>query len=155
MKLASFLDPRRMAVGQQVTSRQNLLKTLVGLLERSGVSLDALHVTSVLEKREAKCSTGIGQGLAVPHAAIEGLESTVLSVVSLARPMDFDAVDGKPIRLAILVLSPPSRTEEHLGLLARIARIFSRVELMDRLAETTSVEELCGRLIEEDERHIG
>lgn len=155
MKLASFLDSKRMAVGHQATSRQNLLRALVELIARSGVSLDTSHVTHVLKEREAKCSTGIGQGLAVPHATIEGLDSTVLSVVSLAHPMDFGAVDGKPVRLAVLVLSPPGRTDEHLGLLARIARIFSRGEVLDRLTKTTSEEELCGRFIEEDERHIG
>lgn len=155
MKLASFLDPKRMAVGHPATSPKNLLKILVELAVRSGVSLDPSQVMHVLEKREAKCSTGIGNGLAVPHAAIEGLESTVLSVVALDHPVDFGAVDGEPVRLAMLVLSPPGRATEHLGLLARIARIFSRSDVIDRLAETTSEEELCGRLIEEDERHIG
>lgn len=103
---------------------------------------------------EAQQSTGIGGGLALPHAIVPGLDQTVLVVGRIDEGLDFAALDSQPVDLVFLLLSPPSATTEHLRVLARLARIIDAEETLATLRSADGPEELFDLLIAEDARHV-
>ena len=125
MKLASYVDGGVIDIGLHATSIENLFKRVVEDVQDSGVDLDVDKAVGALMKREKICSTGVGKGLAIPHATLEDIDATHMAVATLSDSMDFNAIDDRPVRLVIMLISPPGKTEEHVGLLARISRICS------------------------------
>jgi PTS system nitrogen regulatory IIA component len=107
-----------------------------------------------LLEREAQQSTGIGDGLALPHAIVRGLERTVLVVGRCRQGLDFDALDSEPVDLVFLLLSPEDARNEHLRLLARLARIVSPEETLAELRSAPGPTELFQMLLEQDARHV-
>lgn len=79
-------------------------------------------VSSTIQKRESLGSTGVGDGVAIPHARIPGLKSAFGLLVRLQKPLDFDAIDGKPVDIVFLLLLPSGAKGEHLNVLAAVAR---------------------------------
>jgi PTS system nitrogen regulatory IIA component len=88
-----------------------------------------------LLQRERLGSTGIGQGIAVPHAAIPGLPNLIGVFARLARPVDFEAVDGVPVDLVFLLLAPESAGADHLQALSRVARFFRSASHVNMLRQ--------------------
>lgn len=103
--------------------------------------------------RETERSTGIGHGLALPHAVIRGLDSTIVAVGRAPSGLDFDALDSLPVDLLFLVLSPPAATSLHLRVLARLARIIDSQATLARLRAAKDGSELFRVLLAEDARH--
>jgi PTS system nitrogen regulatory IIA component len=119
--------------------------------------LPTVNEQEVLDRllvREAQQSTGIGSGLALPHAMVPGLEKTLLIVGRTREGLDFAALDGEPVDLLFLLLSPPDSEAQHLRLLARLARIFTVEEVLEKLRGAKGPEELLRMLRDEDARHV-
>lgn len=106
-----------------------------------------------LTEREAQQSTGIGHGLALPHAMLPGLERSVVVVGHADVGLDFAALDAKPVDLFFVLLSPPEGTSEHLRVLARLARILDDEGTLTRLRAATDASDLFALLLQEDARH--
>jgi len=155
MKLGPYLEKAAIDISLHAPAASSMLRTLVEKLNCSGADLDVDCAIEELLKRESSCSTGVGNGLAIPHATIEKLSTTQLAIATLADPIDFNAMDGRPVRLVFLLLSPPGYTKEHVALLARIARMCSNEIFMEMMMQAESVEELRQLMIDEDERHVG
>jgi nitrogen PTS system EIIA component len=102
-------------------SKKALFQTLAGLCERQ-LGLDARHVGERLAEREKLGSTGFGGGVAIPHGKIDGLDRVVGLFAKLAQPIEFAAIDGGPVDLVFLLLSPPEAGAAHLKALARVSR---------------------------------
>ncbi|WBO22593.1 PTS sugar transporter subunit IIA [Sphingomonas abietis] len=102
-------------------SRKALFQTLAGLSARQ-TGLDARHIADRLAERERLGSTGFGGGVAIPHGKIDGLDRVVGLFAKLAQPIEFAAIDGLPVDLVFLLLSPPDAGAEHLKALARVSR---------------------------------
>ena len=117
-------------------------------------SLEGRELLDRLLEREAQQSTGIGDGLALPHAFVHGLERTALVVGRCSEGLDFDALDSKPVDLFFLLLSPPDARTVHLRLLARLARIVSPEETLVELRTSSGPAELFQMLLEQDARHV-
>lgn len=117
-------------------------------------ALDEQELLDRLLAREAERSTGVGDGLALPHAMLPDLERTVLVVGRPREGLEFDAVDSKPVDLVIVLLSPPDASSEHLRLLARLARIFTAERTLVTLRNAATPGELFRMLLEEDARHV-
>jgi nitrogen PTS system EIIA component len=103
------------------SSKKALFQTLATLSERS-LGLDARHVGERLGEREKLGSTGFGGGVAIPHGKIDGLDRVVGLFAKLAQPIEFAAIDGAPVDLVFLLLSPPDAGVDHLKALARVSR---------------------------------
>jgi nitrogen PTS system EIIA component len=155
MKLACYLNTSRMLIDLKADSKETLFSSMVKQIEASGVSLNAEEVVNILLKRESESPTGIGHGLAIPHAALQDIDETVIAVARLAKPMKFGASDRKKVQIVIMVLGPTSGAKEHLGVLARIARIFSDGNFIEKLCGADNVDELRQLLVVEDERRVG
>jgi len=116
--------------------------------------VDASDLRERLLAREAQQSTGIGGGLALPHAMVPGLEETLLAVARVAGGIDYAASDARPADLFFLLLSPPESAGLHLRALARLARILDVESTLTRLREAEDAAELHRLLLAEDARHV-
>jgi fructose-specific phosphotransferase system IIA component len=124
---------------------------MIGLLGRQKAVTD---VDTGLEKvldRERMMSTGIGDGLAIPHAKNEVMKQSRVAFARVRRGIDFDALDGKPVHLIFLLVGPPDSASLHVKILAVIARITKNPEFRDRLMAAETADEVI-RLIREEER---
>ena len=124
--MASFaerLDPSCCVVGLEADSREDVIRSLVGLLDRAGACADAGQLARDVLEREKLMPTGLGEGCAVPHAQSAGASRTAVAAAVLARPVDFGAPDDRGARLVFLIAGPPDSAAAHLKLLARLARL--------------------------------
>lgn len=135
-----FLSEARIGQGLEIASKKRLLETLARLLASGNVSLNPDTVFERLLERERLGSTGLGHGIALPHARIKDVGEAIGAFVSIAGGVDYDAVDGRPVDLAFALLVPEQATEEHLQLLARLAGLFNDAQVRKRLREAESAD---------------
>ena len=121
MKISTFLAPAQVMIDVAATDKEQLLTELS---RKAGPIVDVLPdlLFAELRKREEFGSTGMGGGVAIPHARFAQLHKPFALFVRLKRPIDFDAVDGKPVDIVFLLLLPGTPAGEHLGALASMAR---------------------------------
>jgi PTS system nitrogen regulatory IIA component len=128
-----------------------LLQQLAQLAgQRTG--LDAAAILASLVERERLGSTGFGQGVAIPHGKIEGLASIYCLFARLAEPIEYRAIDGAPVDLVFLLLSPPDSGADHLKALAAISRVTRHAPTLDKMRGARSRDALAAVLMGADER---
>ncbi len=136
--IGEILDRGGIITGHQTTSKKKLLEQIANMFAEQLPETDAGQIFSTLIERENLGSTGIGNGVALPHGRIAGLENVVGFFLHLQTPMDFDAIDHLPVSLVFAILVPENATEEHLKLLASLAGIFRDEETRQQLLETSN-----------------
>lgn len=114
-------------------------------------NLDTREVLDALVERERLGSTGVGDGISIPHARFQKLNRVIGVFLRLAQPIDMDAADDKPIRLMFVVLAPKDADSEHLKVLSRVARILRAPGNKSNLTESTSREKVFDILVSEDQ----
>ncbi|MDH3688894.1 MAG: PTS sugar transporter subunit IIA [Gammaproteobacteria bacterium] len=139
-EISQCLSPGRIGVGLNVTSKKRLLERMAAILLKDSTNINRDTVFQILTERERLGSTGIGYSVALPHGRVNGLDKAIGAVATLAKPLDFDAIDGEPVTLVFGLLVPAEANEEHLKLLAHLASMFSNPELRTKVmaAETPS-----------------
>ena len=151
MQLADFLDCDAIKPALPGGNKRSLLKQLAELAgQRLGI--EASRTLAALSEREQLGSTGFGHGVAIPHAKIEGLTQIYGLVVRLAEPVEYKAIDGKPVDLVFLLLSPPGAGAEHLKALAAISRVTRDAATLERLRGARTRDALAAVLMGADER---
>ncbi|MDI6725930.1 MAG: PTS sugar transporter subunit IIA [Smithellaceae bacterium] len=108
-------------------------------------------VVNVLLEREKLGSTGIGDGIAIPHGKVSGLKELIVSFGRSKDGIDFNAMDGRPVHLFFLLMAPENSAGQHLKALARISRMLKDVSFRKRLMEASDCEELFSIIAEKDE----
>ena len=114
--------------------------------------LPAKRILAALNKREQMGSTGFGGGAAIPHGKVEGLEGVFGYFARLSAPIDYDAVDGLPVDLVFLLLSPPDAGVDHLKALASVSRTFRDRQIVAKLRGARSKDALFALLAGEEKR---
>ncbi len=135
-QIAQLLPESNILLDIEATSKKRLFEQLGQLFE------DRAHIArsvvfDSLFAREKLGSTGLGQGIAIPHGRIKGLDRTLAAFVRPRQPIPFDAPDGKPVGQVFVLLVPEQATEEHLQLLSELAGMFTERAFRDRLAAAT------------------
>lgn len=153
MKLHHYLRPDLIILDLQAEGVEGTLQSLVHQLAESGLIEDEQSVFGALLKRETSQSTGIGAGVAIPHACYPGLDTTVMALALSRKGVDFRALDERPVHTFFLLLSPPAHSGTHIKLLARIARLIKHSGFMDQLLTASSSDEAIERIREFDEQH--
>ncbi|WP_373508764.1 PTS sugar transporter subunit IIA [Thiocapsa sp.] len=133
-----LINEARIARGLEISSKKRLLETLAELLAKDHPRLSTENVFERLLERERLGSTGLGHGVALPHARIKEVSQVLGAFVQTTRGVDYDAADDEPVDLAFALLVPETATEEHLQLLAYLASRFSEPATRARLREATS-----------------
>jgi len=125
MKISDILSPQAVKVPLEATEKKAVIDELVGLLEKAALIDDAATLKKVVWEREQQRSTGIGDGLAIPHGKSNCSKNLVMAVGRPANAIDFDSVDGREVALVVLLASPPDRTADHIQALGKISRLLS------------------------------
>ena len=137
--LAQLLPPGHVLLDAELTSKKRLFEQ-VGLLVEDSRGIARSVVFDSLFAREKIGSTGLGQGIAIPHGRIKGLKDAVGVFVRLNQPLPFDAPDSKPVNLVFALLVPEQATERHLEILSELAERFSDPDFREGLCTATSVD---------------
>jgi PTS system nitrogen regulatory IIA component len=134
MMIKDFLSPADTIVGLRASDKARLLHDLADRAA-ARLNLDATHVTQELLKREDLGSTGVGNGIAIPHARLSGLARPFGFFARLKRPIDFDAIDGEPVDLVFLLLQPaPAPAQgDSLNALAAVSRKLRESDRLEKL----------------------
>lgn len=132
--IASLLSPENVLVDLDASSKKRVFEQ-AGLIFENNQALARSTVFDSLFARERLGSTGLGQGVAIPHGRIKGLKEATGAVIRLKTPIPFDAPDGKPVSLLFVLLVPEQATEQHLQLLSELAQLFSDVQFRERIAD--------------------
>ena len=151
MHLAEFLDCDAIKTALPGGNKRSLMKQLAELAAQR-VGAKPTDVLASLNEREQLGSTGFGQGVAIPHAKIEGLSGIYGLFARLSEPVDYKAIDGRPVDLIFLLLSPPDAGAEHLKALASISRVTRDAATLERLRGARSRDALAAVLMGADER---
>ncbi len=132
MDIGELLERDAIAARVSVSSKRQALATAADIAARK-LGREAQPILEALLERETHGSTGVGQGVAVPHARLEGLERMTGVFVKLESPVAFEAVDDRPVDLLFVLLAPKDAGVEHLRALARVSRTLRHKELREQL----------------------
>jgi PTS system nitrogen regulatory IIA component len=132
-RIAELLPRSNVAVGVDATTKRDLFAAIADLFASTG-DIPRSAVVDALSAREKLGSTGLGQGIAIPHGRIKSLRNARGAFVRLAQPIPFDAPDGRPVNQVFVLLVPEQATEQHLELLSELAQMFSERAFRERLA---------------------
>jgi PTS system nitrogen regulatory IIA component len=138
MEIADFLTPDRIVLDVKLRDKAQFISETARLFGKLVPAAQPVAVEIALHARERLGSTGLGAGFALPHARIEGLDAYAGLLLRLARPIDFDAIDGKPVDLAFVLLIPFDPSVAHVAALAAISRKFRDAGLVARLRKAAT-----------------
>jgi len=136
MNLSGILKPEAVKVIGAASSKKRLLHDL-GELAQQAYGLDAPLVVEALQERESLGPTGVGHGVALPHARLQGLGDVTGAFILLEKPVDFDRVDRQPVDLVFALFAPQDAGVEHLKALALVSRTFRDAGICKKLRSNT------------------
>lgn len=142
MKIIDILSPKAVKVPLVSTAKREAIDELVDLLASAGLAGDSATLKRVVWDRETQRSTGIGEGLAIPHGKCPTIRQLVMAVGRPGQPIDFDSIDRKPVQLVVLLASPPDRTSDHIQALGRISRMMTNAAFREATYNAPSAEAL-------------
>ncbi|MFT4074888.1 MAG: PTS IIA-like nitrogen regulatory protein PtsN [Asticcacaulis sp.] len=145
MFLTTLLDRRAILGNVSVNSKRQALQMVADVAARL-LAVDATEVHQALLDREKLGSTGVGLGVAVPHAEIRGLERMHGIFVRLDNPVDYDSIDDMPVDLIFALLAPENAGTEHLRALAKVSRVLRQKDLREQLRKTENTDALYALL---------
>ncbi|MEW6564065.1 MAG: PTS sugar transporter subunit IIA [Spirochaetota bacterium] len=147
---SGILDVSCIEIDVEAASRDEVIRKAIELLEKSGKISQGDSMYHDIMAREQLASTAIGEGIAVPHALSDAMQSTVMAVLRLKTPIDYNAPDGKPVDLFFIMAGPKNDTAYHLKLLSRLARLLHDPHFRERARAASNAEELAALLLEKD-----
>ena len=139
MPIGDIIGPNHVVVGLRVADKAQLLRELASRAANV-LSLDQRVILDALLAREALGSTGLGKGFALPHARLDTLSQFFALFVRLARPIDFAAIDDRPVDLVIMLLTPADGGSQHLATLAALSRPLRDAAFVQRLRQASDAE---------------
>jgi len=140
--LSDLVAPEAILPRALVTSRRQALQVLTDALAKAS-GVDARAAFDAVLIRERLSGTGMGEGVAIPHAFVPGVTRPIGAFARLEPAQDFDALDGRPADLVFLLLSPPDKGADHLKAFARISRFMRRADMREKLRAARGVDELA------------
>ena len=152
MKITDILDEASVIQDLSSTSKKGILEELSNVLVERGKLPDRDKVVEVLLEREKLGSTGIGDGIAIPHGKMKEIKGLVTSFGRSIRGVNFESIDNKPTHLFFLLIAPENSAGVHLKALARISRLLKDSGLRNRLMEASDRQDLFRIIAEEDEK---
>ena len=153
MKLMDFVSADLVSPSLVVKDKKELLTQLVETLHRSGKIADPAPLLKSLLDREKIMTTGIGRGIAVPHAVSPEVKEQAIALGRIPEGADFESLDRGPVYFVFLLVGPPQASDLHLKTLARISRLIQHTDFVDSIKKAETVEEILKVLAEEDEKH--
>ena len=150
MRLTDILKPQDIKVPLQAKTKTDAIAELVNLLADNKEVTDPKKVLDSVLDREATRTTGIGNGLAIPHGKCNGTSNRVMAIGKAAAPIDFQSIDGRPVTLIWLLTSPPDKTGPHIHALARISRLMTIDRFRQALAQAQDAQQIFDAIVQQE-----
>jgi nitrogen PTS system EIIA component len=148
MNIGELLDRTAISLRVSAANKRKVLAVIAEIAARN-FGLDAGDVLDALTERELAGSTGVGYGVAVPHARLEDLQRMRGVFVRLEHPVEFEAVDDQPVDLLFALFAPKNAGAEHLRALARVSRLLRQAELREQLRKARTADAVHALLVQE------
>jgi len=142
MLLTQILQPVCVKVPLESKDKQSAITELVDLLDANGLLLDRNVVLDTVLAREQTRSTGIGSGIAIPHGKCKAVKKLIMAIGIAHEPIDFASVDGKPVTIILLLVSPTDQTGPHIQALAKISRLMLDEKFKQGLEKAASADQV-------------
>ena len=133
MRVEDILTSERCFCKIEGFSKKRLLTKISGLLGNLFANLDETEVFNSMMAREQLGSTGLGNGIAIPHCRVPQCKEVIGSLVTLSEPIDYDAIDGEPVDIIFILIVPEEKKDEHVRVLAGLAELFNDPNFCDTL----------------------
>src|SRR4051794_39892185 len=150
MRLSEMLKPENIKLGLEARTKTDAISELVKLLATNKEVVDPKKVLDAVLERETTRTTGIGNGLAIPHGKCQGTDHLVMALGKAANPIDFQAIDGRPVVWIWLLSSPPDKTGPHIHALARISRLMTIDKFRHEMMATKTAQEAYDLIIKQE-----
>jgi nitrogen PTS system EIIA component len=131
-------------------NKNDALAEMVDTIIRGGIKLDNSSTVDILKQRESLGSTGIGEGVAIPHGKTAAVNYVIIAFGRSIRGISYDALDGKPVHLLFLLLAPENSAGQHLKILAQISRMMKEADFRQRLLEAKSSMDLYKIILKQE-----
>ena len=153
MRIIDCIDKNLIFVKMDVKEKSEVLEKIVQSMALNKIIKHADIFLKELWQRENQGSTGIGDGIAIPHARLEGLEKIIMAFASLKKGIDFGAEDKKPVKLIFLLGTPPEMASDYLKVLGKLSHLLKEKDIQKKLLKAGSPSEVI-EIIEETERNL-
>ncbi len=154
LNISSLLTEKTIVPDLLVKDKSELLNRLVDLLNRQLEPAQLEAVRRAIFEREEVMSTGVGKGLAIPHGKAAEIDRSYASFALLAEPVEYEAIDGVPVRIVFLLAGPDRNQTLHIKLLSRISRLMNRSAFRERLLECATSGEILDLFRQEEEHYF-
>jgi fructose-specific phosphotransferase system IIA component len=154
MKISDILSTDVIAVNMDVSDKEDAIKKIISLSAKSNKILDLDKVSSTIFEREKLVSTGVGKGFAIPHGKSDSISDVVAAFAITKEPIDFDSIDGEPVRYIFLLVGKENLLNTHIKLLSRISRLMNKDEFREALLEAKTSEEVLKMFKDEEKNYF-
>lgn len=142
MKISEYLTPGLIKLDLVSETKEELFPEMVQLFVRNGLIRNADEAVRVLEEREEKMSTGVGNGIGLPHGKLPEAATSLLALGISRKGIDYDSLDGAPVYIVITIFANPDNPAQHIEVLAEISRLFAIPEFAQRIRGARSADEV-------------
>ncbi len=155
MKISDILNEDFVVVGLDVSSKEDAINALVDLIAKSDKVKNVNKVREAVFEREKIMTTGVGKGFAVPHGKTDAVTDIVAAFAITKKPIDYDSLDGEPVRLIFLLVGRDNMVGPHIKLLSRISKLMNDNNFRERLLNAKSSKEVVELFKTEEEKYLG
>ena len=144
MSIAQYIKPENIVISSNAGSRLDIFNELVSSLATAGVleNSDKNTLVQKLEEREALSTTGVGEGIAIPHASLSSIKETVIALGISRKGIDFSSVDGAPVDVIFMIIGSQNVPRQHIQILAKIVRLCKNKDLMKTIRSGATQKEI-------------
>jgi len=142
MRLKRVLDKDSLRIGLQGSTKNEIIREMVGIILANAKDLIKEDILNAVFQREAQMSTGMKNGIAIPHAKVNSVTRLHAAVAVSAEPVDFESLDGLPARIFVMTISPTAQTGSHLQFLAEVSALLANEESRKRVLAAKNRNEL-------------
>ncbi|MEX0721740.1 MAG: PTS sugar transporter subunit IIA [Balneolaceae bacterium] len=155
MNLFPLLDHDTVLPQFEVHSKKELINSLVDTLkEKVGGKEQLEEIRKAVFEREKIMSTGVGKGLAIPHAKSKIVQENLAAFALLKEPLNFDSIDNEPVRLVFLLVGPQSNNSQHIKLLSRVSRLMNSASFREKILNCNTGDEILEAFQDEEEKYF-
>lgn len=154
MKLSDLLSPELIKIPLETTKKETVIEELVDLLEENKKISNKKAVLDAVLEREKVMSTGVGQGIAIPHGKTESAEAVAAAMGISPKDIDFQAIDEQPVHIVFLLIAPPNETGLHLKALSRVSRLLSKESFREKLMQAPDAKAAMQLIRDEEKKYF-
>ena len=155
MRITDLLSENTISIDVKASSKEDVIRQAVALMAKSGVIKDVEVYQKGVFKREEESTTGIGDGIAIPHCKSECVEKPALAAMVIPDGVEYEALDGEPVQLLFLIAAPNSEDNVHLDVLARLSEMLMDEDFKNKLVAAKDVKEFLKVIDDAESAKIG